>query len=325
MTSPVFSISPFYAATDKSLGHAAHRLLTVLCGFADKEGVCFPSRKMLTHLTGFDNSNLSKYIKALCRKGYLEQINDAGNRYKITGFKDKQWPMVACNKDMVENQQDGNSYHDGNNYHLINQENGNSYHDSTKNQQDGNSYHEYGNDYHEDGNSYHKTGESVVMITNRTDQVNNRPLEQTKGQINVLFDLESKPTGTESVKLSAKKTKPPKNPYSEEFEELWATYPSGSGGVKPNKKGAFHSFNARRNEGVEFSFLKTCVTNYRAKCDLEGKTGGNYVLNASTFFGPSQRYLEYQTQYKPQVIQNILPARRLATGCLDPSQIRTAI
>jgi hypothetical protein len=165
MNSPVFSLSPFYAAADKTLGHAAHRVLTLLCGFADPEGLCFPSRKMLSYLTGIENSNLSKYINVLCRKGYLEKVNASGNRYKIIGFKDKQWPMVEC----------------GNDYHHENQQHGNSYHE------DGNNYHEKiecGNDYHEDGNNYHETGNSVVMITNRTDQKINRPMEQTNKQIN---------------------------------------------------------------------------------------------------------------------------------------------
>ncbi len=97
MNSPVFSLSPFYAAADKTLGHAAHRVLTLLCGFADPEGLCFPSRKMLSYLTGIENSNLSKYINVLCRKGYLEKVNASGNRYKIIGFKDKQWPMRWLN------------------------------------------------------------------------------------------------------------------------------------------------------------------------------------------------------------------------------------
>lgn len=163
MNSPIFSLSPFYAAADKTLGHAAHRVLTLLCGFADPEGLCFPSRKMLCHLTGIENSNLSKYINVLCRKGYLEKVNASGNRYKIIGFKDKQWPMVEC----------------GNNYHHENQQHGNNYHENIS---CGNNYHDDGNSYHEDGNNYHKTGDSVVMITNRTYQKINRPIEQTNEQ-----------------------------------------------------------------------------------------------------------------------------------------------
>lgn len=163
MNSPIFSISPFYAAADKNLGHAAHRVLTLLCGFADPEGLCFPSRKVLCGLTGIENSNLSKYINTLCRKGYLEKVNAAGNRYKIIGFKDKQWPMVDC----------------GNYYHNENQQHGNSYHENIS---CGNDYHVDGNSYHADGNDYHKTGNSVVMITNITDQKINRPMEQTNKQ-----------------------------------------------------------------------------------------------------------------------------------------------
>lgn len=276
MNSPIFSISPFYAAADKNLGHAAHRVLTLLCGFADPEGLCFPSRKMLCALTGIENSNLSKYINVLCRKGYLAKTNAAGNRYKIIGFKDKQWPMLEC----------------GNDYHQENQQHGNSYHENSG---DGNNYHERGNHYHEDGNHYHEKAVSVVTITNITDQEINRPLEQTNTQTSGVADVCLPVAGKDAVKTSSPKpAKKPKNEYSPEFEELWAIYPEGANNAKPDKLGTSRCLNARLNEGESLDVIRTGVMNYREFCNREGRTGGRFVANPTTFFGTQKRYLQYQ-------------------------------
>lgn len=279
MNSPIFSISPFYAAADKTLGHAAHRVLTLLCGFADPEGLCFPSRKVLCSLSGIENSNLSKYINTLCRKGYLEKVNAAGNRYKIIGFKDKQWPMVDC----------------GNYYHNENQQHGNSYHENIS---CGNDYHEDGNDYHEDGNSYHKTGDSVVMITNITDQQINRPMEQTNEQTNSVETVASvspSPPLDATAAVTTENIKPKKSKvdYSPEFDELWSIYPKRLG--DNSKESAFNNYKTRRREGYSAEMLLECAKNYRKFCDSEGTTGGRFVKQGSTFLGPYKPFIEYQT------------------------------
>lgn len=287
MSSPLFCISPFYAAVDQELGHSAHRLLVVLCGFADQQGVCFPPRKMLSMLTGMDNSNLSKYIKILCKKGYLKVLNQSANRYQIVGYdsKETRWPTVSLLEEIAkDNQEDGNGYH-GKNYHVV------------ENNEDGNGYHECGNGYHADGKNYHECGNGYQQNRETKEQTT----QQTTGAVAPDPEQPVPVVGLPEKSAKPVKAKKPKNEYTPEFEELWGIYPPNTNGLKPKKKEAFGCFNARLKEGVSFDLLKSCTANYCAAFD-SGRIKRDFVMHPTTFFGANERYTEYQALIKSTLI-----------------------
>lgn len=78
--------------------------------------------------------------------------------------------------------------------------------------------------------------------------------------------------------------------YPPEFEAVWTLYPKRTGGN--SKRDAFKAWRARLRAGVTVEVLHAGVERYRAYCDREGKTGSQYVMQAQTFFGPGERYLE---------------------------------
>lgn len=78
--------------------------------------------------------------------------------------------------------------------------------------------------------------------------------------------------------------------YPSEFSRVWDVYPRRTGGNP--KREAFKAWTARLRAGVTVEVLQAGVERYRAYCDREGKTGSQFVMQAATFFGPGERYLE---------------------------------
>lgn len=76
-------------------------------------------------------------------------------------------------------------------------------------------------------------------------------------------------------------------PYSKAFEAAWAMYPS-----RPNnpKKAAFEKWRARLNEGATEAELTAAVERYAKFCAAERTTGTTKVMQATTFFGPGERW-----------------------------------
>jgi hypothetical protein len=81
-----------------------------------------------------------------------------------------------------------------------------------------------------------------------------------------------------------------KSAYPPEFETVWAIYPKRTGGNP--KKEAHTAWRARLRAGVPVEVLHRGAAAYAAFCDAEGKTGTQFVMQAATFFGPGERYLE---------------------------------
>ena len=71
--------------------------------------------------------------------------------------------------------------------------------------------------------------------------------------------------------------------YSDEFEQVWKSYPKRNGG-NPKPK-AFKAFTARLKEKVLHDDLRDGVLRYCKFCKVTGLTGSPYVMQASTFFG----------------------------------------
>jgi len=98
------------------------------------------------------------------------------------------------------------------------------------------------------------------------------------------------PAGRPRVAISKKsKPKAPKN--SEAFERCMVVYPKRSGGNP--RKAAEKAFNARLAAGDSADDLYLATVNYHKDADEKGKTGTQYVMRASTFYGPNEEWREF--------------------------------
>lgn len=78
--------------------------------------------------------------------------------------------------------------------------------------------------------------------------------------------------------------------YPDAFEEAWGLYPTREGGNP--KKAAYRAWRARVNGGVPPPDLRDGVERYREYCEAKNTTGSQYVMQASTFFGPDEHWKE---------------------------------
>lgn len=101
-----------------------------------------------------------------------------------------------------------------------------------------------------------------------------------------------------------------KGDYSTDFEEAWDLYPDREGGNP--KKAAFKAWKARIAEDIEPAELIGATARYAEYCDNKGKIGTEFVMQASTFYGPNERWREsYEVQdeeaWAPQLFEEIEP------------------
>ena len=87
-----------------------------------------------------------------------------------------------------------------------------------------------------------------------------------------------------------------------DFEELRAVYPK-RGGAQPWSR-AVKAANKRIREGVRFNTMIEGARRYAGYCEATGKVGTEFVMQAATFLGPDQHYLEPWTlqgsdEYEP--------------------------
>lgn len=78
--------------------------------------------------------------------------------------------------------------------------------------------------------------------------------------------------------------------YPEEFERLWSIYPKRCGG-NPKIK-AFKAYKARLKDGYSYESILNGLTLYAEFCRKTGRINSEYVLQAATFFGPDERFLD---------------------------------
>ncbi len=78
--------------------------------------------------------------------------------------------------------------------------------------------------------------------------------------------------------------------YTPEFNAAWRIYPPRAGGNPKTK--AFKAWTARLKQGAHHNELHDGTQRYSAFCVATGKTHTEYVMQASTFYGPEQRYAE---------------------------------
>jgi hypothetical protein len=76
--------------------------------------------------------------------------------------------------------------------------------------------------------------------------------------------------------------------YTAEFEAVWGSYPSRSGGNSKQK--AFTAFRMRQLEGVGLTEMQAGTGRYWCYCRATGKLKTEYVMSASRFFGSGREY-----------------------------------
>lgn len=137
-------------------------------------------------------------------------------------------------------------------------------------------------------------------------QMNNQRTTNEQ-QMNTVKNLRTKELKNKDIKHmcdfpeSPDCPKPPKelpSPFSPDFEEFWKAYPNSK-----NKKGAYKTYlaclkgDSRINRATTEQLLRSAK---RYAEEVKGKDP-QYILHASTFLGPSERWAEYD---KPQVNMN---------------------
>lgn len=86
--------------------------------------------------------------------------------------------------------------------------------------------------------------------------------------------------------------------YSPEFMELREIYPKRPGNPWPKAQKAY---NARIKQDYTHDEIKAGLIRYVLFCDKTGKTGSEFVLQASTFFGPDERWTDEFELPKPRI------------------------
>ena len=87
--------------------------------------------------------------------------------------------------------------------------------------------------------------------------------------------------------------KPVGSGYPDWFEGIWADYPKRKDGLVKAK--TYACCNRRIKDGYTEAYLHERTRAYAAHCDSEDKTGTNFVLMGSTFFGSDLRFEDLWT------------------------------
>lgn len=89
------------------------------------------------------------------------------------------------------------------------------------------------------------------------------------------------------------------------FLEAMEEYPKRSGGNSITE--AWSAFKARVAEGIDPEAMLETIPKYRAWCEAKGRIGTEYVLQASSFFGPKKRGWEGNWSIAPPPGQSHIP------------------
>lgn len=104
----------------------------------------------------------------------------------------------------------------------------------------------------------------------------------TKEKENIIKEKEPKPT---PIGHSSE------NKFSSEFEEIKNLYPKRKGHL--NLAGARKAVVKLLTRGESFEALKSAARAYKEDCSKSGRTGTEFVLQMSTFFGKNEIWREY--------------------------------
>lgn len=120
----------------------------------------------------------------------------------------------------------------------------------------------------------------------------NEQLNRMEDTLNQILELLTKPKREVKVRQLD---------YERTFNEIWVDYPKRLGNNPKNL--AYRAYNARRAEGITTALLWAGVSRYRKFCDATRKTGTEFVMQASTFFGPRYEFEEEWTLPTPETVQ----------------------
>ena len=81
-----------------------------------------------------------------------------------------------------------------------------------------------------------------------------------------------------------------RNDYPSHFEDCWQAYPKRMG-ANP-KKAAYRAYQSALRRGADPADMLAGVDAYAAYTEAVGSTCTQFVLRASTFFGPDEYWLE---------------------------------
>lgn len=98
--------------------------------------------------------------------------------------------------------------------------------------------------------------------------------------------------------------------YPDAFERAWEVYPKRAGGNP--KQAAYSQFRARVRAGDAPETLMRAAERYAEWCRLAGREGTEFVSQAATFWGPSERFRDFLAEL-PAVPQH------RGAGTLEPS------
>lgn len=76
VTAPAFAMVPLAALRDRRLGLRDLRVLGVLYGYANADGVCWPSRAAIAEATGLPVTRVSEVTARLVRLGWLRKSHE---------------------------------------------------------------------------------------------------------------------------------------------------------------------------------------------------------------------------------------------------------
>ena len=94
--------------------------------------------------------------------------------------------------------------------------------------------------------------------------------------------------GTRHATKTVTKTKTTSTPAVEgEFQKAWDSFPKRSG--SNSRQEALEAFSARVTEGVDPKAMIEAAEKYRIFAEATAKTGTEYVMQASSFFGRKKR------------------------------------
>ena len=118
-------------------------------------------------------------------------------------------------------------------------------------------------------------------------------LDRIESMLTELLEIANRPKKTNNKRFIE---------YSADFDQIWAIYPKRANG-NPKAK-AYGAFLARLKDGKSVKAMLAGTRQYAAFCDAAGKTGTEWVMQASTFFGPDLRfedkYLYLEPEKKPR-------------------------
>ena len=120
----------------------------------------------------------------------------------------------------------------------------------------------------------------------------NEQLNRMEDTLNQILELLTKPKREQKVRQLD---------YDTNFNAIWEFYPKRLGNNPKNL--AYRAYNARRAENISVEVLSAGVLRYNAFCDATRKTGTEFVMQASTFFGPRCEFEEEWTLPTPETSQ----------------------